>query len=291
MQSVDLSLITTDTLHSFSNENRKVDTLRLDKMHPVINGNKWFKLQYYLQEAIETNKQRIVTFGGYYSNHIVATAAACQMNGLQSIGMIRGEAPKVYSHTLQDAMEFGMQFVFMDRTSYAKKIIPTELLLDENYFIPEGGYGFLGAKGSSTLPINNGAYDAIFCAVGSGTMMAGLINKQGHHTDIHGISVMKNNHDLEEEVKTLLLDPTTPFTLHHDYHHGGYAKYDKELIDFMNEFYCQENIPTDFVYSAKLFFAVKKMIERDQLGNGKILIIHCGGLQGNLSLPKGLLNF
>lgn len=272
----------------------EVSVLRLDKIHPLISGNKWFKLRYYLEDAKEQNKKTIVTFGGAWSNHILATAASCKLSGLNSIGIIRGEEPAKLSPPLLQAKAEGMQFFFISREDYHFKTIPAELNNDENYFINEGGYGRNGAAGAATILdyCKKEAYDKICCACGTGTMIAGLINSATPHQEIIGISVLKNNHELDKKIRTLLNTETASFQLIHDYHFGGYAKYKPELIDFMNKFYQQTAIPSDFVYTGKLFFSIHQLAKDNFFMTGsKLLLIHSGGLTGNYSLKNGMLIF
>ncbi|OSZ80350.1 hypothetical protein CAP36_03600 [Chitinophagaceae bacterium IBVUCB2] len=272
----------------------EVSVLRLDKIHPLISGNKWFKLRYYLEDAKEQNKKTIVTFGGAWSNHILATAASCKLSGLNSIGIIRGEESSNLSPALLQAKAEGMQFFFISREDYHFKTIPAELNNDENYFINEGGYGRNGAAGAATILdyCKKEAYDKICCACGTGTMIAGLINSATPHQEIIGISVLKNNHELDKKIRTLLNTDTASFQLIHDYHFGGYAKYKPELIDFMNKFYQQTAIPSDFVYTGKLFFSIHQLAKDNFFMPGsKLLLIHSGGLTGNYSLKNGMLIF
>lgn len=294
MMAVETSNITTEKISSglIVEKNIEVSLLRLDKIHPTISGNKWFKLRYYFEEASQQNKKTIVTFGGPWSNHIVATAAACKEKEFHSIGIIRGEEPKIISATLKEAREFGMQLIFVSREDYRLKKFPERLNCSENYFIPEGGYGIKGAEGASTiLDLIKDHYSHICCAVGTGTMIAGLINKTISEK-IVGISVMKDNQELEKNVWQLLNNKKKQICLIHDYHFGGYAKYKPELIAFMNDFYRETKIPSDFVYTAKLFYAVKELIKNKFFQrNSRILLIHSGGLQGNASLNKGTLIF
>lgn len=277
----------------FNEKNIKVSVLRLDKIHPVISGNKWFKLQYYLQEAQQLQKKTIVTFGGAWSNHIVATAAACKMNGFHSIGIIRGEKAKDLSPTLLTAKEFGMKLYFISREEYKAKKIPPELIHPESYFIPEGGYGEKGVKGAATILnyCNKDDFTHFCCAVGTGTMMAGLISASSQGQQVVGISVLKNNLELERNIKVLIPEKNN-FQLIHDYHFGGYAKYSNELLRFINDFYELSYIPTDIVYTSKLFFGVYELIRKNYFpAKSKLLLIHSGGLQGNNSLTKGTLIF
>ena len=275
-----------------------IDVLRLDLIHSVISGNKWFKLKEYLKEAKTLGKRMILTFGGAYSNHIVATAAASNQNGFKSIGIIRGEKPAVLSPTLQDAMNFGMDLYFISREDYKKKIIPRNVFGQYNksnvYMINEGGYGQKGAEGAKDIlrPIDSSSYTHIIAAVGTGTTIAGLIGTSTQQTVI-GISALKNNFSLHQEIESLISkEYRQRYNLIHDYHFGGYAKYSNQLVDFMNKWYQLANIPSDFVYTGKLFFAVNDLLGRNYFPpDSKLLIIHSGGLQGNQSLPKGTLIF
>jgi 1-aminocyclopropane-1-carboxylate deaminase len=282
------------TLPVMDEKGLSADILRLDKLHPVVSGNKWFKLRYYIDEALLKNKDTLVTFGGAWSNHIHATAAAGRLNNLKTAGIIRGEAAPVLSTTLLQAMEMGMQLYFTSREDYRHKIVPGNIDLTAAQLVPEGGYGPAGAKGASTMLdfVNPDAYTHICCAVGSGTMMAGLINRCGERTTVIGISAMKNNHTLESAVKELLDKPFPESIIMHDYHFGGFARHNNTLLDFMNGLYSQTGIPTDIVYTGKLCFAVNELARKNYFPPGsKILLIHSGGLQGNRSLQKGSLIF
>lgn len=276
-----------------------VDVLRLDLIHPVVSGNKWFKLNDYLRDAIGLNRKTIATFGGAYSNHIVATAAAADASGLKSIGIIRGEKPTAFSNTLTDAIEFGMKLYFVSREDYRNRTVPHELLKDFNtdeiYFINEGGYGQKGVEGAKEILqlTDSSKYTHIIAAVGTGTTLAALVQAAQPRQNITGISVMKNNFSLRQEINNLLPQSNKDqFTLIHDYPFGGYAKHTADLIQFMNQWYHLTGIPSDFVYTGKLFFAVNDLIQKHYFpSESKLLIIHSGGLQGNRSLPKGTLIF
>ncbi len=270
-----------------------VTLLRADLVHPVISGNKWFKLRYYISQAQARRQRRIITFGGAYSNHIVAAAAAANEAGLESIGIIRGEEPLQLSHTLQQARSYGMQLQFVSRSAYAAKEIPASLDTSDCCVIPEGGYGPEGAAGAGTLlPPAAGEYTHICCAVGTGTMMAGLMNACSPSQVVTGISLLKNNQELAGQVAALLHDPLQAVHLVHDYHFRGYARHTPELLQFMNDLFRQAQVPSDFVYTAKLFFGVRDLLRQQYFPvSSKLLVIHSGGLQGNASLPKGTLIF
>jgi 1-aminocyclopropane-1-carboxylate deaminase len=284
-------------LPSFSTKEIAVDILRLDLLHPIVSGNKWFKLQYYLQDAVATGKTTIASFGGAYSNHIVATAFAAKEAGLQSVGYIRGDNSTALSHTLVDAQKYGMDLIFVDREQYRRK---EEMIQETNnpavYWIMEGGYGMLGAKGAADIlnEITITPYTHILCAVGTGTMMAGLVKSALPHQHIIGISALKNNLSLADSISALLSkdEARKQFSILHDYHFGGYAKHPEALLQFMQQTWLSEELPTDIVYTSKLLFAAKDLVARNHFAPGsRLLLIHSGGLQGNSSLPPNTLYF
>jgi len=288
-----------DSVSSFCSFLQTVDVLRLDLLHPAVSGNKWFKLKEYIKAAKAEGKTALLTFGGAYSNHIVATAAAAQLTGMKSVGVIRGEETKVPSHTLLAAKNHGMQLCFVSREAYRGKAVPTEVFLKHNRndicTIPEGGYGALGVQGASSILYQNETnfYTHILCAVGTGTTLAGLIKAASPQQKIIGIPVLKNAFSLQQEIQNLLpREKHDAFELLWDYHFGGYAKYTADLLNFMNEFYGQTKIPTDFVYTGKAFFAAFDLMKKNYFPPGsRLLLIHTGGLQGNASLKKGTLIF
>lgn len=294
--SLNIQAANIQSLKSLTNKSLVIDVLRLDAVHPIVSGNKWFKLRYYLQEAVATNHNEIASFGGAYSNHIIATACACYETGLKSIGFIRGDANTPLSPTLKAAVEYGMQLEFISREAYRNKMI-----IQQNndkpgrYWIAEGGYGIIGAKGAASIleNIDITKYTHLLCSVGSGTMAAGLLNACTPGQQLIGISSQKNNTGLEQQVLDLVSEEKRMnFTLLHDYHFGGYAKHPKELIDFIRDFWYRESIPTDIVYTGKLFFAMEDLISKNYFPeNSELLVIHSGGLQGNQSLDQGVLPF
>jgi len=286
--------MTIDPITSFSSSVVESSILRLDKLHPIVSGNKWFKLRYYIEDAIANKATTIASFGGPYSNHLVALAFAAKENNLKSIGYVRATKEDALTPSLQEALAYGMQLEFMGRTHF--QAIKNDLLKANNkenavYFIDEGGYGELGAKGAATI-LNEYCkdYTTIIAAVGTGTMLAGLINAAEAHQNVIGIPVLKNEKSIESEIKTLLKDSTKPFTLVHNFHQGGYAKTNPALIAFMNQLWETEKIPSDIVYTGKLLMAVDSLLKENYFKAGtKLLVIHSGGLQGNRSLPSGTL--
>ena len=281
---------------SFCLKGIQLAVLRLDELHPIVSGNKWFKLKYYLQQAQEENADTIASFGGPYSNHLVALAFAAKKYNLQSVGYVRSNEDEPITPTLQEAKQYGMHLKFLGRNNFQS--LKTELfennVTSNTYFVDEGGYGTLGAKGAATILSNekNNSYSHIICAVGTGTMMAGLINAAKPHQHVIGIPVLKNEATIRNEITQLMTNKETPFTLLHDFHLGGYAKTNQAQFDFMNLLWATEKIPTDMVYTSKLFMAVKSLLANNYFSpTAKILMIHSGGLQGNRSLPAGTLLF
>ncbi|MBP7931372.1 MAG: pyridoxal-phosphate dependent enzyme [Chitinophagaceae bacterium] len=275
-----------------------VSVLRLDLIHPVVSGNKIFKLKHYLASALNEKKQQLITFGGSYSNHLVATAFAAQQNGLMALGYVRGEAPEKLSDTLSDCINYGMELKFVPRLEY--DALQQDAIKKENreaIVIPYGGHGRLGAMGAKEIlafeTVQN--YNTIMASCGSGTMGAGLLAAMNSKQKLFLFSAVKNNFSIEAEIKSLLMKEeyaNKSFTINHQYHFGGFAKKDDYLLEFMNVFYRETAIPTDFVYTGKLVYAMNDMIQKQLIPEGSnILLIHSGGLQGNRSLKNKELIF
>jgi 1-aminocyclopropane-1-carboxylate deaminase len=262
---------------------------RDDLIHPIISGNKWRKLKYLLKKAQAENKRHLVTFGGAYSNHLLATAAAAAKFGFKSTGFVRGEP--VNNDTLFLCRLHGMELLFTDRESYRNK----PALFNKNFaddleaiFIDEGGASPEGAKGCSELIDElSQHYDHIFCACGTGTTAAGIINGIHQHklkTRFHAVPVLKNGGFMRDEINKLLTDPVN-FELHTEYHFGGYGKTDKQLIDFIKQFVAQTGILIEPVYTGKMLFAVYDLAAKGYFKPGEsILAIHSGGIWGLLGM-------
>lgn len=276
---------------------QKVDLLRLDLLHPIVSGNKFYKLRHYIEFALAKGVSTVASFGGPYSNHIVALAYTAKEAGLKSIGYIRTNADEPMTPSLNEAKAYGMELVYSGRTDFQSKkeaILQSSEAMTDCYFIDEGGYGIVGAKGAATILTENNTtqYDYIICAVGTGTMLAGIINAAEPNQKIIGIPVLKNEGSIESEINALLEDKNRPYTLLHQFHQGGYAKTNPMMLDFMNRLWDAEKIPTDVVYTSKLLFGMAQLIKENYFEkNATILVIHSGGLQGNRSLPEGSLKF
>lgn len=271
---------------------------RLDKINSIVSGNKFFKLYYFITHALKNNIKTIITKGGYYSNHLIATAYYTKTNKLKSVGIIRGEKPKILSNTLRECIHHGMKLIYISRNDYNNEIIIQSLLkndFDNFEFIPEGGFHPTGAEGASLIMKSINEYNPthVITAIGTATTLAGLIQNNSNQAEIIGIPVLKGLNDINERLSYLNNQsiPISP-TIFHNYHFGGYAKYDETLIKSMNDFYTLHKIPTDFVYTGKMFFGLQDLIKTDYFHKGsRIIAIHTGGLQGNQSLPINTLVF
>lgn len=265
---------------------------REDLNHPFVSGNKWWKLRYNLEEAVHSGTNTILTFGGAYSNHIYATAAACHELGLKSIGIIRGEETPPVNSTLAFVMEKGMLIHYLSRDDYRKKSQQTFIddlgrRFGDFYLIPEGGTNELAIKGCEEMAqtFSTVDFDYLFLPVGTGGTIAGLIKGMRAGPHIVGVTVLKGDF-LQNEIQSLLRTqgniPTVygNWSLLTSYHHGGYARVTHELVEFMQAMSVEHDLPLDPVYTGKLLWAVMEEIKRGSFNRGStILALHTGGLQ------------
>jgi 1-aminocyclopropane-1-carboxylate deaminase len=274
-------------------DNIKVKVARLDKIHPVISGNKLFKLYYFLEEYKTSGKTTIASFGGAYSNHLVATAYAAQQLLVSSVGFVRGEC--IMNQSLSDCIAYGMKLVFLDRNKYSQFTKDPSNLQNkypEYYFIPEGGYAPIGAQGAARImeSLSLETYTHICTSVGTATTLAGLL--RNYKVDVIAVPALKGMHDLEERINYLNNNDSQNLTIWDNYHFGGYGKTTDALFDFMNELYARYQLPTDIVYTSKMLYAVIDKIKEGYFPLGsEVMCLHTGGLQGNRSLAKGILDF
>jgi len=261
---------------------------REDLNHPLVSGNKWWKLKYNLEQAKVQNKKSLLTFGGAYSNHIYATASAAHELNFESIGIIRGEETLPLNPTLRFAKQKGMRLHYVSRETYQKKSEPEFIeqlhkQFGDFYLIPEGGTNELAVKGVEEFArILGNEFDYLCCAIGTGGTLAGLVSGFKGEKEIYGVSVLKDGEFLKEEVEKYLHEEYGKWDLLTSYHHGGYAKTTESLLKFMVDFRLRHNIPSDHVYTGKLFWGITKEIEAGRFTKGStVLILHSGGLQGN----------
>jgi 1-aminocyclopropane-1-carboxylate deaminase len=278
-----------------------VSIKREDLIHPIVSGNKFRKLKYNLVQAKAENQDTLLTFGGAFSNHIAAVAFAGKEQNFKTIGIIRGEELRTKiseNPTLQFAQDCGMQLDFVTREAYRQK---TELDFLENlrtkfgafYHIPEGGTNELAIKGcEEILTVEDAEFDYICCSIGTGGTITGLINSLLPHQKVLGFPALKEEF-LKDEIR--IFAQNNNWEIITEYHFGGYGKVTPELIAFINQFYRENQIPLDPIYTAKMAFGVMDLIEKNYFPKkSKILLIHTGGIQGiqgmNLKLKaKNLL--
>ena len=273
---------------------RQVDVLRLDEIHPVVSGNKWYKLKSYIQYIQAHSLKGFITFGGAYSNHLHAAAMAARAYGLHSIAVIRGrEFADRLNDTLLACSAEGMELQFVDRSVYDRK--ENDVFLDGlrkaypgYYIIPEGGSGFLGRQGVAEIcKYIPPSYTHILLPAGSGTTLRGIRDTIPEDRQVLGFAPMKKGAYLNEVLQCWKGN----WKITDDYHFGGFGKHTPDLIDYMNRLFCQQGLPTDRVYTAKMFRGIEDLISKGYFdGSARLLALHTGGLQGNHTL-KGQLEF
>ncbi len=274
---------------------------REDLLHPEVSGNKFRKLKYNLQAAINQKKHTLLTFGGAFSNHISAVAAAGKLLGLKTIGIIRGEElgenlrqTLKQNPTLQFAASQGMHLHFISRSQYREKedvgyLATLEKRFGNFYLLPEGGSNALAIQGcEEILSAADKDFDFLCCPVGTGGTISGIINASVKHQSVIGFTALKETHLTSEISK---YTSAKNWELNRDYHFGGYAKINAELVHFINNFQKKYHIPVDPVYTGKMFFGIFDLIQKSAFPqNCRILAIHTGGLQGiagmNMMLEK-----
>ena len=272
---------------------------RLDLIHPEISGNKWFKLKYNLIEANRNNFNIMLTFGGAYSNHIYATAAAGKIYGIKTIGAIRGEENIPLNPTLTFARDCGMEITYVDRASYRNKynkeiLSSLKTKYGNFYLIPEGGTNQLAVKGcKEILDDINIKFDFICTACGTGGTLAGLVSGLTTNQTALGFPALKGGDFLRNDISNLLkISKSThnnKWQLLTDYHFGGYAKITKELIDFISDFEKENGIKVEPIYTGKMLFGIYDLIKKGFFPKGtKIIALHNGGLQGLEGLKQKL---
>ncbi|MDM1405574.1 1-aminocyclopropane-1-carboxylate deaminase/D-cysteine desulfhydrase [Myroides marinus] len=260
---------------------------REDLLHEEVSGNKFRKLKYNILKAKELGYSKLLTFGGAYSNHIAATAAAGRICGIETIGIIRGEELEdnyAGNATLTKAVNDGMQLGFMTRTEYRQKA--DEVIIDklkqkygEFYLVPEGGTNEEAIRGTEEiLKEEDYTFDYVCTAVGTGGTIAGIINSSRDNQTIIGFPALKGDF-LYEDIRKFVTNSNWQLVL--DYHFGGYAKYNEELLSFLRQLYKDTGILFDPIYNGKMIYGVLEEIKKGKFkDNSRILVIHTGGVQG-----------
>lgn len=264
---------------------------RDDLIHPHVQGNKWRKLKYNLFEARLNGVNTLLTFGGPYSNHIYSTAAAAKMFHFRSIGIIRGDEPTNKSPTLKFAASQGMELYYMDKESYRERedlmnIESLRVQIGDFYHIPEGGTNLLALEGvGEIIGEIDFPFDYLTTAIGTGGTLAGLTAGLQGEKKIIGFSSLKGEDTLTAKVNDLVFAYTGKnfqnFNINFDYHFGGYAKVNPELVEFIISFREKHDIKLEPVYTGKMMYALYDLIKQDYFPKrAVILALHTGGLQG-----------
>ncbi len=273
-------------LYNFGINGYSLVLQREDLFHPFVSGNKFRKLKYNLQAAIAQNQKTLLTFGGAYSNHIAAVAAAGKESGFKTIGIIRGEelAQKISENpTLSFAKECGMKLHFISREAYRRKDTPDFInKLKEQfgsfYLLPEGGTNDLAVKGCEEILVSENSFNYICVPVGTGGTMTGLVKASRESQKVLGFSALKGDFHSSEVAK---YTSKTNFEITDAYCFGGYGKIDIHLIRFINEFKEKTKIPLDPVYTGKMLYGIMDLLKKGYFKeNSRIFAVHTGGLQG-----------
>jgi 1-aminocyclopropane-1-carboxylate deaminase len=257
---------------------------RDDLIHPEIPGNKWRKLKYNIAQAQLEHKTTLLTFGGAFSNHITATAAAGKYLGFKTIGIIRGEEYTPLNKSLQFAKDCGMELIYLDREKYRSKNISdfrfqiSDFAESKICILPEGGANTLALKGCSEIVDEIDIdFDYICCACGTGTTIAGMATNLKPHQHALGFAVLKHDNLLEEITENLFIH-NSKLSIQ-NYPFGGYARTTPELIQFIKDFYKEHQILLDYVYTGKLMYGIFDLISKNYFPeNTTIISVHTGGV-------------
>jgi len=269
----------------------KLFVLRTDLSHPTISGNKWYKLKYNLEEIKQNGFDTLLTLGGAFSNHIHAAASAGKLLNIKTIGVIRGEEYSLLNPTLASAKENGMILHYVNRKTYRERKNPEFIQslrekFGEFYLLPEGGTNRLALKGCGEIAKSiNIDYNLICCACGTGGTLAGIIAGLNGNKKALGFSVLKGADFLKTDVEKLILEYSgksyTNWQINQNYHLGGYAKTNEELLRFVLRFREINNIPIEPIYTGKMFYGIYKLAEDGYFRKEETIIaVHSGGQQG-----------
>jgi 1-aminocyclopropane-1-carboxylate deaminase len=280
---------------------REVTVKRFDEMHPTINGNKWFKLLFNLDEMKRRGAKQLVTFGGAFSNHIYATAATAKELGLHAVGIIRGEEPKSYSPTLLFAKECGMELYFISRADYEERNSEEMKAWvyekwESAFLVPEGGSNYLGMNGAMQMVSEEDfKFDNWLVAAGTGTTAAGLLVQSKPHQKVWIYSALKGENYMRNEIRNKLIyffhdevaadEVLERAVVFGEDEFGGYGKFNDRLIEFVQEMNRVHQLPLDVVYTGKLMHSF--FVQNKKPNEGSVLMFHTGGLQGN---PKTIFD-
>ena len=254
---------------------------RDDLLHPIISGNKWRKLKYSLNAALNQGADTLVSMGGAYSNHLHALAYVGKCLSINTLGLIRGQLTPL-TPSLRDMQTWGMQLTYIDRSRYRDLRYQAPPLSAGQYWLAEGGAHWLALQGIAELVAELATtYDYICLPCGTGTTLAGICAAAPARTRVLGIAAVKNNGFLERDINGLLPENAAPYVLHNGYAWGGFAKTSPQLMAFIAKFHALHGVELEPVYTGKLLFALYDLLEKGYFSKGqRLLAVHTGGLQG-----------
>ncbi len=269
----------------------KVDVKRDDLIHPIVSGNKLYKLHYNLEAFLEGDYKTLITFGGAYSNHVHALAYAGKELGVPTVAIIRGEQLLPLNPTLKDCVNWEMVLEPVSRGVYRQKESDDEIKAilsryDRPYLVPEGGGNALGVRGASLMleSVHQDNYDIIIVASGTGATVAGLIYASEPWVDVIGVATLKGASWMSQEVREHLQSLNcfkTNWQINCDYHFGGYGKKNSELDAFVKKIGLENNLSIEPIYTGKALYALLDLVVKGEIGRGaRVLFIHSGGMQG-----------
>ncbi|MFF4157579.1 1-aminocyclopropane-1-carboxylate deaminase/D-cysteine desulfhydrase [Streptomyces sp. NPDC001678] len=257
---------------------------RDDLIHPDLPGNKWRKLEPNLRAAATSGARTLLTFGGAYSNHLRATAAAGRLLGFGTIGVVRGDelAGRPLNPSLARCAADGMRLRFVDRATYRRKAEPevlASLAPPDAFVIPEGGSNAAAAQGCTELGRElRGVADVVGVACGTGGTLAGLAAGLSDGQRAIGFPVLKGGF-LEAEILRLQDEAfggrRGDWVLDDRFHGGGYAKSSAELEGFTADFAVRHGITLESVYVAKMLYGLTTLAREGAFapGTGVVAVI------------------
>ena len=271
----------------YLNNEIEVFIKRLDLIDPFISGNKLFKLKYNVDRALLEKKNMLITFGGAFSNHILATAAYAKKKNIDCLAIVRGEEYSELNPLLALAKEYGMNFCFVSRKEYAKRNdnnYISELIrkYKKAFIVPEGGNNKLGVLGAEEiLETQDKSFDYIICPIGTGATLSGIVNSSNKSQKVIGINCINDTKDINKNISQKT--NKNNWEIINEFNFGGFAKFDNLLTEYLKKFKLNYKITLDLNYTAKMLFGFEKLIERRYFQRkSKVLLIHTGGIYGNL---------
>ncbi len=283
---------------AFYDQDISLNLWREDLNHPLISGNKLYKLRPNLKKALLQGYTQVLSFGGSWSNHLHALAWACREYGLESVGVVRGEVGPVLTPTLEDCKMWGMQLVPCDRQTYRRKEdsdFQDQLIKQypNALIIPEGGSNLDSINALSELwqviKEKAGSFDWIFCATGTGSTLAGLQSAADYPCRLVGVQAVAEGEATLERIRGWINGRAKHLEVWQDAHLGGFAKITPELSDLIYQIEHRYGIPLDPVYNGKTLLAIYRALEQGRFKSGdRVLMIHTGGLQGIRGLTNSM---